>query len=308
MSTSRRSFLRHAAAAAAAAPLSLAAPHPGSDRRRAHLTDVHVEPEGVAPHGMTRALHAAQRLEDPPELLLNGGDCIMDALGTPKDRVRAQWATWRRTLQAENDLPVLSCIGNHDVWGWSMKEGKPAGDPLYGKAWAVDALEIGHRFYSVDRAGWHFVVLDSSYPAPGGGYTARLDEEQFEWLREDLARTPPAMPVCVLSHIPIIGFCPFFDGDNEQEGHWRVPGAWMHLDARRIKDLFTEHPNVRLALSGRIHLQDRVDYLGVTYLCNGAVSGAWWKGSYQEFPPAFAVVDLYDDGSFDHQLVPYAWT
>jgi len=101
--------------------------------------------------------------------------------------------------------------------------------------------------------------------------------------------------------------CAFLDGPNEQTGQWRVPGAWMHIDARRIKDLFRKHRNVQLCISGHIHLHDRVDYLGVSYFCNGAVCGGWWNGGFQEFLPSYAIVDLYDDGSFENRLVPYGW-
>ncbi len=86
-----------------------------------------------------------------------------------------------------------------------------------------------------------------------------------------------------------------------------VPGSWMHIDARRIKDLFLKHPNVRLCLSGHIHLVDRVEYLGVTYLCNGAVSGGWWKGANQECNPGYGLVDLYDDGTFENRYVEFPW-
>jgi Icc protein len=111
--------------------------------------------------------------------------------------------------------------------------------------------------------------------------------------------------VLVLSHIPILCACALLDGDNEKSGDWVVPGAWMHTDARRIKDLFYRHPNVKLAISGHIHLRDRLDYNGVTYLCNGAVCGAWWKGNYQETEPGYSLIDLYDDGTFDQQYVAY---
>ena len=86
---------------------------------------------------------------------------------------------------------------------------------------------------------------------------------------------------------------------------WQIPGAWMHKDAKRLKDLFFQHKNVKLAMSGHVHLQDEVNYLGVKYLCNGAASGGWWGGNYQEFPPAFALVDLYEDGSSEHQIINY---
>jgi len=129
----------------------------------------------------------------------------------------------------------------------------------------------------------------------------------MEWLRGELQSTPAKTPIVVLSHIPILCGCAFLDGHNEKSGNWVVPGAWMHLDARQIKDLFFQHRNVRLCLSGHIHLQDRLDYNGVTYLCNGAVCGGWWKGNYQETQPGYALIDLYDDGTFKHEYVRFGW-
>jgi 3',5'-cyclic AMP phosphodiesterase CpdA len=274
--------------------------------RVAHLTDIHVSDIAGAAAGMAAAIRHAQAQADRPDLLLFGGDCIGDALDTPKEKVLAQWDLWEKIFSAEVKLPHAVCLGNHDILGWSRRgDIALASDPDYGKSLALRRLGLQQRYFSFDRAGWHFIVLDSMVAGPTNGYLARLDEEQFTWLGQDLAKTPPTTPVCVLSHIPILSAAAFLDGDLAKTGNWEVPGAWMHLDVRRLKDLFRQHPNVRLCLSGHLHLVDDVSYLGVRYLCNGAVSGGWWKGNYQEFGPTYALLDLYDDGSADNQLVPY---
>src|SRR5690606_23551047 len=121
-----------------------------------------------------------------------------------------------------------------------------------------DILGLEKPYRSYDRNGWHFIVLDSVFPKATGGYTARLDDEQFEWLKGDLASVKSTTPIMVTSHIPIIAACPMFDGDNEKSGNWQVPGAWMHIDARRIKDEFRKHANIKLCISGHIHLIDQV--------------------------------------------------
>jgi len=311
----RRNFIRNAGAlllgaslGAAATPLTAAAPRQNRQRllRVAHLTDIHVSDITGAAAGMAAAIRHAQGQTDRPDLLLFGGDCIGDALGTPKDKVLQQWDLWDRIFAAEVKLPYFHCLGNHDILGWSRRNDLDlARDPDYGKAMALRRLGLKERFYSFNRGGWHFVVLDSMQMAPTNGYLALLDEEQFVWLGRDLAATPASTPVCVLSHIPILSAAAFLDGDLAKTGNWEVPGAWMHLDLRRIKDLFKQHPNVKICLSGHLHLVDDVTYLGVRYLCNGAVSGAWWKGYYQEFGPAYALIDFYDDGSAENQLVTY---
>jgi len=256
---------------------------------------------------MAEAIRHAQGQPDKPEILFFGGDLIMDALKLEKEKVEAQWDVWAKTFSAEVKVPSKLCLGNHDVWGWAIRDAALETESGYGKEWALQRLGLKDRHYSYDQAGWHFIVLDSIQRDYGNkhGYTARLDDAQFAWLARDLAATNPGVPVCILSHIPILSACVFFDTDLEASGSWHIPGAWTHIDARRLKDLFGKHRNVKVCLSGHVHLADDVSYLGVRYLCNGAVSGNWWKGDYQEFGPAYALVDFYDDGSVENQLVSY---
>lgn len=313
----RRHFLASLTALSAtyaASPTLATPPTPAvNDRRKrvlraAHLTDTHVlpTPELRAAEGLTTALRHAQAHQ--PEVILFGGDCIMDALHREKDEVLAQWDVWHRVLSAELKTPHRACLGNHDIWGWAFRD-RPAlaAEPGYGKALGLEQLALPERYYSYNQAGWHFIVLDSMQPTAAGkhAYTAALDPAQFAWLAQDLAATPTSTPVCILSHIPIFSACVFFDGDNETTGSWVVPGAWMHADARRLKDLFRHHTNVKVCLSGHIHLAEDITYLGVRYLCHGAVCGGWWKGPYQEFGPAYALIDFYDDGTVEPQLLAY---
>ncbi|UCF00240.1 MAG: metallophosphoesterase [Planctomycetota bacterium] len=320
---SRREFISGTSAAAIgvvtglpAIASAMAGERPSGKRKRvlriAHFTDIHVQPEGAAPQGMARALRSAQSLADKPDIIFTGGDSIMDSLKANKARTKAQWAVFQSVLKNECSLPVVHCIGNHDVWGWGLEDESVKSDKLYGKQWAVEELELESRYYRFDKAGWRFIVLDSTHvvdkvSTSSEPYTAKLDEEQFEWLKKVLEETVKERPICVLSHIPIICFCAFFDGENEKSGDWVVPGAWMHIDGRRIKDLFYAHKNVRLCLSGHMHMQDKVKFLGVKYLCDGAVCGSWWEGNHYEFPPGYVVVDLYNDGSSKSEYITYKW-
>jgi Icc protein len=303
------------AAAAGIVSGGLGAAEPSRRRNRvlraAHLTDIHVladKPGYDRPEeGMVAAIRHAQGQADRPDMLLFGGDMVMDSLKAGKDEALAQWAVWSRIFAAEVALPHHLALGNHDIWGWASHDATSQRDPDYGKGLAMRLLGLSRSYYSFDRSGWHFIVLDSlqiNY-ASSYGYLARLDDEQFEWLGRDLAATDSGTPVCVLSHVPILAVCGLVDRHLADAGAWVIPGVLTHLDALRIKNLFSRHPNVRLCLGGHIHLADDVTYRGVRYCCNGAVSGNWWKGSYEEYGPAYALVDFFDDGSVENTLVPY---
>ncbi|HEY0007665.1 MAG TPA: hypothetical protein VGB55_02980, partial [Tepidisphaeraceae bacterium] len=63
-----------------------------------------------------------------------------------------------------------------------------------------------------------------------------------------------------------------------------------------------------LCISGHVHQVERLQMHGVHYVCNGAVSGGWWKGPNQgECDAGYGMFNLYDDGSFDHDYVVYGW-
>lgn len=289
-------------------PLSGGLAHPDRKRalRIAHLTDIHVQPERGAPEGMEAAIEHALGQKDKPDLLFTGGDLVMESFNADQARTQTQWDVFTRVLKANVDVPIEHTVGNHDVWGWGHPDLYQK-EPKYGKAWACEVLELEKPYRSFDRAGWHFVVLDSTHTDGGRGYKARLDDEQFEWLKGDLAAVPKETPILVVSHIPIIAVCSLFDGDNEKSGDWVIPGAWVHIDARRIKDLFKLYPNVKLCISGHEHLLDQVVYNGVTYCCNGAVCAGWWGGDYYECTYGYTLVDLFDDGSFENRYVTYGW-
>lgn len=285
---------------------------PRRSLRIAHLTDIHLQPERNAPEGLIACLNQVHSLPDRPDLILNGGDAVMDIVSADARRACQLWDLWDRIIGENCVIPIEHCLGNHDLWGYNKKRSGCTGrEPLFGKHWAMERLRLPARYYSFDRGGWRFLVLDSNFMDEAGNFTARLDAEQMQWLRGTLAATPPSTPVLILSHAPILAGASVFltgsEGETEKTGDWIVPGQWMHTDARLLSRLFAAHGNVRLCLSGHTHLHDRMDFRGTTYLCSGAVSGLWWRAGYWETPPGYLLLDLYEDGSFHHTYMPTGW-
>jgi 3',5'-cyclic AMP phosphodiesterase CpdA len=273
--------------------------------RLAFATDTHVQPERKAGEGWAACLRHIHEQKDRPELIMTGGDLVMSSFGATPERTQTQWEVFTRVIEENCTLPIRHVIGNHDVFGWGNRD-KYSTHPRFGKTWACELLGLEKPYYSFDRAGWHFIVLDSTYPA-GNSYTARLDDEQFEWLQSDLAGTPKTTPVVIASHIPILMVCAIFDGENEKTGDWVIPGSYMHIDARRIVELFLKHPNVKLCLGGHEHQVDHVIYNGVSYMSCGAVSGGWWAGNHFQCTYGYKLVDLFADGTFEASYVHYGW-
>ena len=282
--------------------------------RIAHLTDVHVQPERAAAEGLAQCLRHVQSQKDKPDFILLTGDCVYDAFGHDRARTNVQWDLWKSVLKAECSLPILPLLGNHDIWGWNKDKSKTTGTEAgWGKQWACDALGLAKPYYSVDRGAWHIVMLDSIQPFADRQYTARLDAEQMAWLAADLAANA-GRPTLICSHVPIFSITPIMQQKPEEglgkngETNTLIGHAGMHSDWRELKTLFKANRSVKAAISGHIHLIDRLEYEGVSYCCNGAVSGGWWKEAHLgEGDAGYAMLDLYDDGRFEREYVTYGW-
>jgi len=268
--------------------------------RIAHLTDVHLKDKWDAPARFARCLHHVQR-QPNVDMILNGGDIVFDMNKENLDTIQTQWKLWHSTIKSDCSLPMHYVLGNHDIW-WNENH---KGQARYGKQFAMEQLQLSAPYYSFVKRGWKFILLDSVHlDIDNTWYIGALGDEQFAWLENELNSTPADMPVLVMSHIPLLTATNMVD-DQTKVNKWEVLGGDMHTDISKIIALFYKHPNVKLCLSGHIHLRDKVVYNNVTYLCNGAVSGAWWEGNKRETAPGYGLIDLYADGSFNEQYVNY---
>ena len=257
----------------------------------AHITDVHIKSSDNIPERASEYLKKALSTHEV-DFILNGGDAIFDASydDVTREMVTEQWAVWDKFI-CETDLEVFSCIGNHDPW-WKAPSKT---DEMYGLDYAAKRLKMPHRYYSFDKKGWHFIILD------GNQKGTRLDVEQMDWLKNDLAKLQPNTPVLIMSHYPILSSTCAWSGGQ-------------HGDYKELKSLFFQHRDkVKVCLSGHQHLADEVSYNGISYFCNGSLSGFWWgegdqesagKYYYQETPPGYAIMNLYADGSVENHYNP----
>ena len=283
--------------------------------RLAHLTDTHIQPELGANEGVQACLkHVATA---SPDLIVTGGDLIMDGFAADFDRTKLQFDLFTKAFKDHAPCRVEHCLGNHDIWGWNKSKSKTKGnESQWGKKWAVETLGLPREYHAFDvdasggasggASGWRVIVLDSVRP-DGKGYIAHLDDPQQDWLKSELAKSA-RQHVLVVSHIPIIAACTLRGSWDGKATRRTLSGGLMHLDGGTLHKTFAAAGNVKLCLSGHIHQIDRVEMEGVTYICDGAVSGSWWKGANGSTREGYGVIDLFSDGSFEHAYVPFGWT
>jgi Icc protein len=309
-STTRRRFLAGAGAASVGAAIATSPAlargggRRGGSVRILHFTDAHVTPS--IPRSETLTRRALQLgLGYDPDLVLQSGDAIYDALFASRASTEAQWAVHRRVWDGLR-VPVAHAIGNHDCWTGPGS----SGDPLGGKGMTLRELGLATGYYALQLGAWKLIVLDSIELTGGGGYVGRLGDEQTAWLARELAATPDATHVVLASHIPIQTALPFTDASlRRADGSFSVPGGWgVHSDLPEINELLLGHPNVQLALSGHNHVRDDITYNTVRFGCGGAVAGNWWDEGdpgYRDTPAGFAIVDLHRDGSVEIRYYSY---
>jgi hypothetical protein len=311
---SRREIIAGAMGAAAVITIGVdalraAEPAKSGGLRVAHLTDMHVKPEAQNGEGYALALDSLKKLDPQPAFIVTGGDHVMDVMASTRQRGDVQWDLYQKILEANTKLRVHPVVGNHDVFGWGTKDPPVPEDAAgYGKAMALDRLGLKQTFYSFDAGAWKFIVLDN-ISRRGGGYYGDLDPEQTEWLRGELQANGSTKPVCIFSHIPFASLCAFFfyyGGGKKPKEFWKIGDNLMHRDSKPLIELFGRS-NVKLCVSGHIHLLDHVKYMGVDFICDGAVSGSWWGGPFQECAEGYGVFDFYPDGTFEHRYMKYGW-
>ncbi|WP_459557836.1 metallophosphoesterase family protein [Lacunimicrobium album] len=305
---SRRNFLSLTAMTVAGSTITSSSPFKASDRlspattkpsgalRILHLTDIHIRPEEQAAQRCERLLTEAIRQAGDFELVLNGGDSVyaVDYDNITRERVLEQWELWDRcVVKPLGGKRMLSALGNHDMW-WAAPSKT---HDMYGKQYALDRLGQNNRYLSTVESGWLILVLD-------GNNSGLLDEEQLTWFHQQL-REHAELPVLVMSHQPILFAQHLFQTGMSKRKHQIIdPVVNWKLQARPV-----------YFISGHEHMLDQVSYANVTFLCNGAFSGAWWEYSLQKkdmyegnnsvagTPMGYAIIDLNSDGTLNNQYI-----
>ncbi len=261
------------------------------------FTDVHARTEWETPQALARA--AAAIAAENADLVICGGDLITDGYSAAPGQVAPRWDAYLRMHAAIRPAPVCA-IGNHDLVGVAPADGSPpAADP---RAEFRERLGLASTYRSFDFRGYHFILLDPIDPAEGAEpYRGFVGPDQMRWLHADLARTPPDVPIVLVSHLPLLtGFYQITAGLETP-----VPANRGVVNNREVLAALANH-RLLAVLQGHLHVDETLRWGSTTFVTGGAVCGKWWRGAWQGTPEGYGVLRLCPD-RVEWEYRPYGW-
>jgi len=218
---------------------------------------------GSADFSPVLARLAADMAHQHPAFVMGTGDYI-EGSGDP-EAARRQFDGFFRglaPLQGEGAVPVALAPGNHDIRG-SRRNLEQFSRLLDGP------------YYSFDRAGCHFVILNTEEP----GLEGRIAGLQLVWLKQDLKANAGKLTFVTLHQ-------PLFPVD----GHRGSSLDRYERERNALHRLFVQ-AKVACVFAGHEHLYNRQERDGVEYIITGG-AGA----------PLYATPDK---GGFSHYLLVF---
>ncbi len=211
---------------------------------------------------------------------------MLDANRAPEERVRRRVELYR-SATASMGVPVYSAMGNHELYGVGRDEVSEQ-DSGYGPG--LFEATFGPSYYSFDRGGFHFVVLDTHSPDPSQDETDgwawnRMRDEVKRWLRNDLAAHGDRVKV-VINHEPFFGD-PSWPLDAEELARYVVSDEGIF-----------EEQAVAYTLNGHVHSNGVERSEPTTHISTGALFGMGWYLPPALFPRGYRLYYASDGQLF----------
>lgn len=144
--------------------------------------------------------------------------------------------------------------------------------------------QLGPEYYSYDSGKVHVVALNTvEYPTREnprkGDYNGAIDEDQLEWLRNDIAQVPQNRLIVIAAHIPLLDYA---DQGSTKHQVDQVREIYEILEGREA-----------IAVGGHTHSVENlregdslegwsrlfgVEGLPFPHITAGAISGDWYSG------------------------------
>lgn len=264
----------------------------------AFLTDIHVQPERNAIEGFKKAIQKVNEIN--PDYVITGGDLIFDALAVNFERADSLFNIYNELVKLIK-APVYNTMGNHEIFGWYEKSGVPRDHKYFGKK--LFEAKIGKTFYSVDLKHIKLFVLDSIEELPEKGrYYGYVNEDQLNWLKNELNKTDTSAFLIVVSHIPLLtSFSQIRNGSMAANDRGLVVE-----NSKEVLDLFKRH-NLRLVLQGHLHFYEDINIQNrIRFITGGAVSSRWWTGPNEGLEEGFVLLRIKGN-EISAEYIDYGW-
>jgi 3',5'-cyclic-AMP phosphodiesterase len=312
----RREFLRRSLITAAGlttgvsgATISPKQTSSSESLRLVFATDTHLMQNDAlrSEEGLAAAVDAIKELRPRPDLIVCGGDLSDPSPNLDYPAADKLLNRFFGIWTLGHSIETHYIFGNHDLVG-TKNPLVSRYDPRFGKGLFEKRLGLPRLYYSFEKQGWRFIVLDDVCLNPDGSFYGQYPADQLDFLQSEL-KAHKEKPTVIAGHVPTVsvfgrlaGFARFVE-----MGFQRRPSLVSRNGKRLVNLIHNSGANVKLVLAGHLHHQERMEIDGVSYLNGGAVCGNWWKGPMLGCPEGFNVIDLHPDGSFAIAYRTFGW-
>lgn len=255
-------------------------PYPSfrSNIRIGLITDLHYA-DRETPHASTRYYRESlKKLSECVTVMNRENVDFLIQIGDFKDQdelpVESETLEYLETMVNEFshfDGPTYHVMGNHDHDSISKEQ--------FLDRVTISGFKTAKSFYSFNRNGFHFVVLDANYTSEGVAYDhgnfdwkdCYIPEEQLGWLERDLNKTNK--PTIVFIHQRL----------DEKEGNQN----YCVSNAAMVRSVLDKSKKVNLVLQGHYHPGDMSSINGIVYYTlKAAIEGSGLENN------SFAILEI----------------
>ncbi|OOG74260.1 metallophosphoesterase [Algoriphagus sp. A40] len=214
-------------------------------------TDVHIPTMHDSEYRMNTFIEAMKK--EKPDFIIELGDFTI-----PKPEFQKTYDIWNSFPGEKHHV-----IGNHEMDGGTSHEK------------ALEYRSMKSAYYSFDKNGFHFVVLDGNDKTDPTkkGYQQLIGKEQLEWLKQDLEKAQ--YPVVLFSH----------QGLSIYKTHQETYGVENYQE---VQDLLQEHNRLHpdrkviASFNGHTHVEYVENIGGIWYISTTSMAYHWLGEDYEQ--------------------------
>ena len=244
------------------------------------ISDIHYadrEPAGnrFYRQSIPKMKEAIDRLnQEKLDFVIELGD-FKDQDTTPNESKTITYLETIETAFQQFNGPTYHVLGNHDMDSLSKQQ--------FLERVENTGIPKTASYYSFNKNGFHFIVLDGNYSKDGKSYDhgnfswdeAIIPNDELDWLKSDLAQNQ--LPVIVFIHQML---------DESKNAKQAVQNA------PEVRQVLEKSGKVRAVFQGHVHEERYNQINGIHYYSvNAMIDGDGPENS------AYMVVDVYNDGS-----------